>query len=55
MAERRVFHVGVSLMGLEIAGLIRSGTGLNAVCLHARRAPEWVIAEWVSQKDLIGD
>jgi len=42
-------------MGLEIAALIRSGTGLTAVCLDARRAPEWLVAEWVSQKDLIGD
>jgi hypothetical protein len=42
-------------MGLAIAALIRSGTGLNAFCLYARRGPEWLAAEWVSQKDLIGD
>jgi len=42
-------------MGLAIAALIRSGTGLKTVCLHARRVPEWLVAEWVSQKDLIGD
>jgi hypothetical protein len=42
-------------MGLATAALIRSGTGLDAVRLHARRGPEWLVAEWVSQKDLIGD
>ena len=42
-------------MGLAVVALIRSGTGLNALRLHARRGPEWLDAEWVSQKDLIGD
>jgi hypothetical protein len=42
-------------LGLAIAALIRSGTGLDANRLHVRRGPEWLAAEWVSQKDLIGD
>jgi hypothetical protein len=48
-------QVGISLVGLATAALIRSGTGLDVVRLHVRREPEWLAAEWVSQKDLIGD
>jgi len=42
-------------VGLATAALIRSGTGLTALRLYARRGPEWLVAEWVSQKDPIGD
>ena len=42
-------------MGLATAALVRSGTGPDAVRLDARREPEWLVAEWVSQKDLNGD
>jgi hypothetical protein len=55
MGERHVFSVGLSLMGLAVAALIRSGTGLDAARLQARREPEWLAAEWVSKKDLNGD
>jgi hypothetical protein len=55
MGEWRVFHVGLSLLGLATAAPIRSGTGLYAVRLQVRRGPEWLAAEWVSQKDLNGD
>ncbi len=54
-AAQRVFSVGISLVGLATATLIRLGTGLDAVRLYARRGPEWLAPEWVSQKDLIGD
>jgi hypothetical protein len=55
MAQYRVLYVGISFLGLATAALVRSGTCLDAVRLHARREPEWLDAEWVSQKDLIGD
>ena len=55
MGQSHVFYVGLSLMGLAAAALIRSGTGLDAARLQARREPEWLVAEWVSQKDLNGD
>jgi len=55
MGELRVFYVGLSIMGLAAAALIRSGTGLDAARLQARREPEWLVTEWVSQKDLNGD
>jgi hypothetical protein len=42
-------------MGPATAALIRSGTGLDAARLQARRGPEWLVAEWVSQMDLNGD
>jgi len=42
-------------VGLATAALIRSGTGLTAVRLHARRGAEWLVAEWVYQKDPNGD
>jgi hypothetical protein len=41
--------------GLATTALIRSGTGLDMARLHAPRGPEWLVAEWVSQMDLIGD
>ena len=55
MGEQHVLYVGLSLMGPAAAALIRSGTGLDADRLHARREPEWLVAEWVSKKDLNGD
>ena len=55
MGDKRVFRVGISLLGPAAAALIRSGTGLSAARLQARREPEWLVAEGVSQKDLNGD
>ena len=55
MGDQRVFRIGISFLGPAAAALIRSGTGLAPVRPHARREPEWLVAEWVSQKDLIGD